>query len=178
MIVPVLTTPRLTVRPFEPGDFEALGTLPDPRPPDQRSPWLEWTVLAYQQLAALYQPPYGDRAVVRTADGALIGAVGLVPTLIPLARTPGGRPFGAHRLPEIGMYWALTEGARGQGYATEAAWALMDWAVQELVLARIVATTTFDNPASIRVMERLGMTVLLNDTGEPPWLQVVGVLER
>lgn len=179
MIVPPLTTARLLVRPLEQGDLEEIARVLDGGSPDEaRARWLQWTLLSYEQYGALMQPPYGERAVIRREDGALVGAVGLVPSLLPLARAAGAEPFSRHLLPEVGLYWALAPEARGRGYATEAARALAGWALEHLGLARIVATTEHDNLASVRVMERLGMTLHRNSSGEPPWLQVVGVLER
>ena len=64
--------------------------------------------------------------------------------------------------PEVGLYWGLASAHRGRGYATEAAAALIDHGFREMRLARIVATTTRDNLASIAVMRRLGMRVELN----------------
>ncbi|MEZ4236678.1 MAG: GNAT family N-acetyltransferase [Myxococcota bacterium] len=179
MTLPPLDTERLRIRPLAADDLDAAARVLDGGPPDEaRRRWLEWTILAYEQLAALYQPPYGERAVVRREDGALVGLVGLVPSLLPLARVTEGGPFAAHALPEVGLYWALAPEARGHGYATEAGGALARWALEHLDLARIVATTDHDNPASAAVMARIGMTVHRNTRGEPPWLQIVGVLER
>lgn len=42
---------------------------------------------------------------------------------------------------------------------------------------RVVATTTFNNVASIGVMKMLGMRLLRNPHPDPPRLQVVGLLE-
>jgi len=41
---------------------------------------------------------------------------------------------------------------------------------------RLIATTTFDNVASIGVMRKLGMRIESNPRPEPAWLQIVGVL--
>jgi len=41
-----------------------------------------------------------------------------------------------------------------------------------------VDTTTYDNVASMGVMRKLGMRVEKNPFLEPPWLQVVGVVEN
>ena len=54
---------------------------------------------------------------------------------------------------------------------------MVKYALGILHLARIVATTTYHNTASIGVMRRLGMRVERNPLDEPPCLQVVGVLE-
>ena len=43
-----------------------------------------------------------------------------------------------------------------------------------LHLGRIVATTRYNNTASIRVMGKLGMRIERNPSPDPPWFQVVG----
>lgn len=182
MSIPVLTTPRLLIRPYAPGDladrqalvaeaFDSTDTLED----TQR--WLDWTIASYRELARLYQPPYGDYAVVRQADGAVIGTVGLVPSRIPWAAL-AGQP-GPHLVtPEFGLFWAVRAAAQGQGYATESARALVEYAFEHLDARRLVATTEHDNPASQAVMRKLGMTLRRNPGPEPPWFQVVGVLNH
>jgi RimJ/RimL family protein N-acetyltransferase len=45
---------------------------------------------------------------------------------------------------------------RGRGYATEAAGALVRWALAQPEVSRVIAATDADNPASIRVLERVG----------------------
>ena len=45
-------------------------------------------------------------------------------------------------------------------------------------LGRIIATTEFENTASMAVMGKLGMRIERNPAPDPPWLQVVGVLEN
>ena len=54
---------------------------------------------------------------------------------------------------------------------------MIDYGFQQLKLWRIVATTRYDNTASIGVMRKLGMTVEHNTLPDPPWLQVVGIIE-
>ena len=159
MRLPTLTTERLSVREL---------TLADAPPLGRGSDWLRWTVLGYAQYAELHQPPYGERAVTR--DGELVGLVGLVPSLVP-AEAGGLRP-------EVGLYWEIAEAQRGNGYATEAARALAAHARRSLGLARVIATTTYDNEPSIAVMRRLGMRIERNETGDPPWLEVMGVLDE
>jgi len=80
--------------------------------------------------------------------------------------------------PEFGLFWAISSAYQRQGFATEAARAMIEYAFQHLRLRRVVATTEYDNLASIGVMRRLGMRIERNPLPEPPWLQVVGVLER
>ena len=149
----------------------------------ERTEWLQWAVLNHTQLAKLYQPPYGDRAVVLKATGQLIGACGYVPCLMPFEQLPG---FGGnHRTQteglystEFGLFYAISPAHQRQGYATEAAQALIDYAFNELKLRRVIATTTYDNAASMGVMRKLGMRIEKNPLPEPPWLQVVGMIEQ
>jgi RimJ/RimL family protein N-acetyltransferase len=60
-----------------------------------------------------------------------------------------------HKQGEVG--WALHIGYRGQGYATEAAQALITYGFEKLGLHRIWADTSNMNVPSMKVMERLGM---------------------
>jgi [ribosomal protein S5]-alanine N-acetyltransferase len=177
MHLPVLPTERLLIRPLEPDDLDGcqtvLGAVGDPVDLEPRREWLRWTVASYAQLEALRQPPYGDRAIVRRSDGRLVGACGLVPCLAPFGQLD--RPEPARWTSEVGLYYELGPEHRGQGYATEAVGALIRWAGESMRLARIVATTSYDNARSIAVMERLGMTVVRNLLADPPWFQVVGI---
>lgn len=56
---------------------------------------------------------------------------------------------------EVG--WAVHPDEWGKGYATEAAWHVIDWAFREFNLHRVVAYCHACNAASVRVMEKLGM---------------------
>ena len=179
--MPVLSTPRLRIRDFATTDLEAVHQLLDrdiaiagesSRSREQRRVWLEWTVLSYAQLAELDQPPYGDRAIVRAATDRIIGACGLVPCLVPRLGSEDQRVA-----PEVGMYWAVAPALQRQGYATEAARALVAYAFGELRLRRLIAMTTFDNEASMGVMRKLGMRITRNPRPEPAWFQVCGVLD-
>ncbi len=188
--MPPLTTARLILRPFVWTDLDAVDqVLSDAwqvplaeraRRRQSHERWLHWSIANYDALADLDQPPYGDRAVVRVADGRLIGSVGLVPSLGPFGQLPGfpGASGSTYFHPEVGLYWAIDPTQQRQGYATEAAAALIDYAFEHLRLARIVATTEFDNDRSIGVMRKLGMQVLRNPYRSPPWFQVVGILEN
>ena len=169
--MPVLTTARLFVRPFEPADLDAVVALLDdgfgPASRDQRAAWLDWAVRNVAALSDLCQPPFGDRAVVRQRDGQRVGSFGRVPLL-------AGRTTDRFT-PELGLFWAVAPAYRGHGYAAEAAAAVVDFAFGHLNAARVVAMAEHDNAASIAVMRRLGMTVWANPTAEPPWFQTVGV---
>jgi len=192
--MPVLETRRLLIRPFAMADLEAIHRILDrelvdfePSSLDERRSWLAWTVQNYTELARLYQPPYGDRAVALQMDGTLIGACGFVPCLNAFEQLPGwtSRPGGkpvphpqSRSTPEFGLFYAISPAHQRQGYASEAAQALVDYAFAVLNVKRVVATTDHDNLGSIGVMQRLGMRILRNPQPEPPWLQVVGVVEN
>jgi ribosomal-protein-alanine N-acetyltransferase len=193
--MPALETPRLVIRPFCTADLRPIHRLLDVELREvelgtvgaqtlhERAEWLQWTVLSYTQLAKLYQPPYGERAVVHKQTQQLIGACGFVPCLDAFEQfsgfSPAPRPS-HHWLttPELGLFYAITPALQGQGYATEAAQVLVHYAFQHLRLKRIVATTTYENAASMGVMRKIGMRIERNPSPEPPWLQVVGVLEN
>ena len=193
--MPTLATKHLIIRPFEMEDLtevhrlldielrlsnlgaEKMGTL------EERAEWLKWTVLNYSQLANLHQPPYGDRAVVLRSTALLIGACGFVPCLNPFDQLPSLAPAGAsdgesHYTTEFGLFYAISPAHQRRGYATEAARALVDYAFQHLLLKRILATTEYDNVASLAVMRKLGMKIDRNPRSQPPWLQAVGILEN
>jgi len=187
--IPELRTQRLLVRRLTMADLESCHALymetgwADPSLSeaanrDRRRAWLEWTVRSYDELLALTQPPYGERAVILQATGAFIGLVGLVPLLAPFGQLPsfGGRAQAKFE-PAVGLFWSILPAQRRRGYASEAASALASWAFENLNLARLLAGTDHDNTASIAVMRRLGMMIEANPFAEPPWFQVVGILD-
>jgi RimJ/RimL family protein N-acetyltransferase len=67
----------------------------------------------------------------------------------------GFHPWFAPRIYEIG--WVFHPHYHGQGYATEAARALLQFGFESLSVHRVIATCQPENPASWRVMEKLGM---------------------
>jgi len=60
---------------------------------------------------------------------------------------------------EIEVGWVVAADARGRGLATEAARAAIGYAFDVLGVDEVVAYTGPGNAASMRVMEKLGMTV-------------------
>jgi ribosomal-protein-alanine N-acetyltransferase len=197
--MPPLETERLIIRPFtlddldvvhqlldvdlHDADFDSVGAVTR----DKRQQWLRWTVMSYEELAKLYQPPYGDRAVALKETGQVIGACGYVPCFGPFGQLPVFRSGSTDAadsvterlfVPEFGLFYAFSPAFQRRGYATEAAKALIDYAFGQLNLRRIVATTTYDNVASMGVMRKLGMRIERNPFAEPAWFQVVGMLEN
>ena len=192
MTVTFLETPRLVIRPFMMEDLPVIHRILDLTFGDgsqiedeaalaERRSWVQWSILNQEWLPKLHQPPYGDRAIMLKATGALIGSVGYVPILDVNEQIPGLRaadqPSG-YTTPEVGLFWVIDPDHQRQGYATEAAQALIDQAFTQWRLKRIVATTEYDNLASQAVMRKLGMRLERNPLPEPHWLQVVGILEN
>ncbi len=188
----ILETSRLIIRAFQPDDLHAIHRILDQTLGDgskiaeeealsERRSWLEWSRLSAEWLPKMFQPPYGDRAVVLKRTDEVIGAVGFVPCFDVFEQIPGlsrGGPPSACRVAELGLFWAIDPDQQRQGYATEAAQALIDFAFQQLRVKRLIATTEYDNLASIGVMRKLGMRIEKNPFPEPPWLQVVGILDH
>jgi RimJ/RimL family protein N-acetyltransferase len=154
-----------------------------PQTRQARQQWLQWTIMSYEQLAALNQPPYGDRAVVLKPLGPLIGVCGFVPCLDAFGQLPSfaaalAVPMAHLTSPEFGLYYAFSPAHQRHGYATEAVRALIEFAFSVLRLRRLVATTTYENVRSMGVMRRVGMRIEQNPYADPPWLQVVGILDH
>lgn len=63
----------------------------------------------------------------------------------------------SHFTPAIEIGWRLGSQFWGQGYATEAALAALNYGFNHLHLKEIVAFTFYKNKRSIRVMEKIGM---------------------
>lgn len=187
---PVLQTARLIIRPFVMDDLPIIhatldrcfgdgSKINDAAVLAERSEWLQWTVLNYTALAKLYQPPFGDRAIVLHESDTLIGSVGLNPCLMEFGQLPSyGSRANTARTSEVGLFWAIDPAQQGHGYATEAARAVIDYMFNAERLQRIVATTEYDNLASQGVMRKLGMRLERNPFPEPHYLQVVGILDN
>lgn len=82
----------------------------------------------------------------------------------------GSRPVGAvglRPLDDLGLevFYSLTSADWGNGYATEAARGVIDYALDRLGLAEVFAEVDVGNTASVAVIERLGMTAFATVTG-------------
>ena len=145
---PTLETSRLRLRPFVDTDADALFALH--RDAHVLRYWDSppWTdpARAKRFLATCRQMAdegTGARlAMERASDGAFLGWCGL------------SRWNPDFRSASLG--YVLVEGAWGQGYATEGAGALLQWAFETLDLNRVQAETDTRNLASARVLEKLG----------------------
>jgi RimJ/RimL family protein N-acetyltransferase len=145
---PTLHTAGLSLRPFTDADADALFALHSDahvlRYWDS-PPWAD-TARAEQFLATcrqLAEEGSGARtAVDRRDDGTFLGWVGV------------SRWNPDYRSASLG--YCFNEDAWGHGYATEAARALLQWALDTLDLNRLQAEVDTRNAASARVLEKLG----------------------
>jgi RimJ/RimL family protein N-acetyltransferase len=138
-----LSTERLLLRPPVAADAEALiaivgdwevarrlGRVPHPyRYADYRH---------FLEQVVLMEPTW---AIVRRATNELAGAIGLSP------RHDGGSA-------ELGYY--LGRAHWGQGLATEAGQAIVAFGIEDLDYPRLTSGYHLDNPASGRVLAKLG----------------------
>ncbi len=146
---PQLQSERLVLRAFTPDDAPeverlagarevAAGTLtmPHPYPEGAAATWIATHAGSVERGDGL------TVAVERLADGALLGAMSL-------------RIEREHERAELG-YW-IGRPYWGSGYATEAAAALVAYAFEQLELNRVYAYHFSTNPASGRVLQKIGM---------------------
>ena len=98
---------------------------------------------------------FGVWALVQTEAEALIGDAGFK-----------GPPDGSKTV-EIG--YGIAEDQRGQGYATEAARALTEWALNRPGVDAVIAHTDPGNIASTRTLQRVGFRVVGEEGGETVW---------
>ena len=89
------------------------------------------------------QHGFGLWGVARVDDPALIGMCGLIRRA---------------NLDDVDIGFAFLPAFRGQGYAAEAAAASVDVARTRFGLRRLVGIVSPSNVASIRLLEKLGMT--------------------
>lgn len=167
---PTLTTPRLILRPMLLEDAEVVeahagqrevarttATIPHPYPEGSARPWIESHGRDFAQarglvLAITLRETQGvlrqakeesQECMEASPAGPLIGCVGLANNLL-------------HKRADLGYWMGLPWW--GQGYVTEAALALIDFGFQKWDLERIQSHHLGNNPASGRVMEKIGMT--------------------
>jgi len=142
--------------------------------------WLTWAIDNYRELTRLWQPPYGDYAIEHIESGEVIGSVGIVQSIVPWGVLEGKALEEHHYLvsPEFGLFWGILPAHQRKGYATQAGRAVIDYLFNTIQVKQVVATTEYDNIASQKTMEKLGMTLSRNPTDIPHWCQVVGVIRH
>jgi RimJ/RimL family protein N-acetyltransferase len=144
-----LHTDRLRIRPFTEGDAAFIVELLND------AGWLRFIgdknvrsqddarrYLRDGPISMVARRGHGLACVERRGHAAPIGMCGLVKR---------------DSLDDVDLGFAFLPAARGQGYAREAAAAVLAFGFGTLGLARIVAITAIDNLASARVLEAAGL---------------------
>lgn len=133
---------------LDPDDFGALlgARIPDNWPPPSVAEALPWILMRLQAapdcggwfswygLAHPTQDPGGAMPVL-VASGGFIGP-----------------PLDG----DVAVGYAVLPQFQGRGFASEMAGALVDWALAQPWVERVVAETDSANPASVRVLGKLG----------------------
>lgn len=191
----VIETKRLIIRPLVMSDLLLVHQILDLELKDsnfgtegsqtltERERWLQWTILNYEQLSKLNQPPFGERAIVLKETMKLIGICGFVPCLDFFEQLCDFDQIEIQTkqclaTTAFGLFYAIATSFQGCGFATEASKAMTTYAFEQLQVKSVIATTTYNNVASINVMRNLGMQLKRNPISTPSWLQVVGILNH
>lgn len=144
-----IETARLLLRPLTPEDEAALATVlsdaetmrwyPRPFTGDEVREWIE------RQLGR-YSSSTGLLGVVEKQTGRLIGDCG------PVWQEVEGRT-------ELEIGYHVSRERWNQGFATEAARVVIDYALENLGVERVVSMIRPENLASRRVAEKNGLTL-------------------
>lgn len=166
-----IETGRLVLRKITRDDcefFVRIHAMPEvgryiggPRSAESSRAWIERNLALYESVNL------GQLAVVRKSDGQLVGRCGLTELLVDANAAPGTIPrgwFGREEvpagiesilLPELS--YTFDPASWGQGYATEAARRVFEYARASLRWSRIVSVIHPDNARSLRVAGRCGL---------------------
>jgi RimJ/RimL family protein N-acetyltransferase len=146
---PVLVTERLVMRPFREADLDAYTAMmqtPEVRAslhvPDgygRKDAWQQMALFSGQWVLR----NHGQWALEQQATGALIGRAG--------AHRPERDDW-----PGIEIGWTLHPAHWGQGYATEAGRAAIDWVFANHDVDELFSLILHTNAASQAVAKRLG----------------------
>lgn len=147
----ILETKRLLLRRFVIGDLDALFAfyndpdvikyIPDaPRTYAETKEELEWFLNGHPS-----HPKLGLWATIFKETDTFVGRCGLLPCTI------DGQN-------EVEVAFAFSKAYWGQGLATEAAQALVQYGLEQLQLPRLICLIEKENLGSIRVATKIGMT--------------------
>lgn len=152
MSKPAITTSRLLLRRWRSDDVEPFAAMcsdpevmryigsGDTRTREQAAA----SILAFESVWE--EKSYGLFAVELLGSNQLIGFTGLAePAFLP------------EIMPAVEVGWRFTRQSWGNGYATEAARAVLDFGLVELGISEIVSIHQVGNDASARIMQKLGM---------------------
>lgn len=145
-----LETIRLLLRPITPDDLtdllaiwgnpDAMRFFPKTLDRDEMKAWIERVLARYEQCG------FGVCAVIEKQSGQFVGDCGLY-----FQEVEG--------VEELEVLYHFNPQHWGQGYATEAARACMDFAFAQLGRKRIISMIRPENLPSRRVAERNGLQI-------------------
>jgi [ribosomal protein S5]-alanine N-acetyltransferase len=171
-----ITSERLLLRRITPSDlpyFVDIHQDPEvaryigagnPRPREETEKWLDDILESYARVNL------GQLAVIRKADGAVLGRCGLSDAAVELTPAEGAMRKGwffstqvppgvaIELLPELG--YTFGKDAWGQGYASEAAKCVYNYALTSLDLPKIMSVIFSDNRASLGVARKFGVDLI------------------
>jgi len=146
MNIPTIETERLRLRAFEGGDLEPYAEMYTDelfvrflsgKTLTKEQAWESMAIiLGHWSLLG-----YGIWAIEHLGTGVLVGRAGLL-------NLPGW--------PDVEVCWALSPKFWGNGYATEAAQASINWAFREAGIHRLISLIHPENRRSRAVAVRLG----------------------
>ena len=143
--IPIIETERLRLRAWRDDDFDAYAAMVADTEVTRFVGGAVARNDAWRGLTSMIGHwvlrGYGLWAVERKSDGALVGRVGV--------QYPEGWP-------STELAWTLGRLFWGQGYATEAAEASLDWGFRTLPLPKLISLIDPENHASQKVAQRLG----------------------
>lgn len=146
-------TPRLRFRPMRPADLDEMAGLlgdpavmafyPAPKTREQAAAWIAWN--------ERNDADHGFGLwIIETHEGEFVGDCGLT-----------WQDVNGVRKVEVGYHVAVAH--QGQGLATEAANACLDFARRQLAIREVVAIIHPENRASQRVAEKIGLLRIEDD---------------
>jgi RimJ/RimL family protein N-acetyltransferase len=119
-------------------DKETMAFYPRTKTRAECLAWIEWNLALYEQHG------FGLWVMESLGTGEFLGDCGLTPQTV-------------DEVDEIELGWHTKRECWNQGFATEAAIACRDFALDRLGLDRLVSIIDPGNKASIRVAEKIGM---------------------
>jgi RimJ/RimL family protein N-acetyltransferase len=154
--VTAIQTVRLDLRPMDEGDLDALVELDGfDEVREAIDPFAEHIPLdpvARRRYERRFLHPAGYVAAIERATGRFLGWFQFVADRDRAGGGSGQEPT------EIELGYRLRPDAWGQGFASEGAAALLAEALRRPDVTRVYAHALLSNAASIRVMQKIGMT--------------------
>ena len=175
-------TERLTMRQFEAGDWPTIYQLVY----NDRDVYRMYSSLGGRKHAAQQrfehvanQPShaeFGRLAVVRRADGVLIGQVHLDPHVTGKREIADEVPSRFSTI-DVELAFAFGKAYWGQGYAYEACHRMVVYAFEQLELPRLVGGVMEQNERSIALHRRLGYRFVRNPNAQDP-VGLIAILDN